>query len=506
MNNDNELMRSKLALARKRGFFRTIDLFAGCGGMSLGFHRAGFRCVSAIELDDDARRSHELNFKTPLYKAHRDITNVSPEEAVAHLAPMGHDTCNAVDVVIGGPPCQAFSRLGRAALWRLAGRDHAHGEDRRATMYEHYLQYITKLRPIAFVMENVREIGKHVGKNIAEEIALTAEDLGYEVRYTLLNAVWFGVPQLRERAFIIGIHKSLGLVPTFPAIRHTYDLPVGYSTARAGAGHVEFLKPHDHYVDHFKFSKRTLPAVTAEQAFADLAPITFHLDGRKGKGAPRDPDGKTPYSPKTNAFTDMMRTWPNFRNGAADVSGHIIRYTPRDYETFRRMPHGGMYPEALATAESIFQERLADLQKRLKRTVRPGSREWHELRASIVPPYKVHRYPNKFRKMWPDHPARTVPAHIGKDAYSHIHFDSAQARGISLREAARLQSFPDGFKLSGSMNPRLKQIGNAVPPLLALAVATQLARDLEKASVKKSSAKETSKSAALDSKRELICR
>jgi DNA (cytosine-5)-methyltransferase 1 len=80
--------------------------------------------------------------------------------------------------------------------------------------------------------------------------------------------------------------------------------------------------------------------------------------------------------------------------------------------------------------------------------------------------------------MWRDQPARTLPAHIGKDAYSHIHFDSDQARGISLREAARIQSFPDGFRLSGSMNTQLTQIGNAVPPFLAFAVASQLKQQL----------------------------
>jgi len=95
-----------------------------------------------------------------------------------------------------------------------------------------------------------------------------------------------------------------------------------------------------------------------------------------------------------------------------------------------------------------------------------------------VPPYPITKYPNKFRKMWPDHPARTVPAHLGKDSYSHIHFDSDQARCVSLREAARLQSFPDGFVFPGTMNHSLKQIGNAVPPLMAHAIASELYKGL----------------------------
>jgi len=96
------------------------------------------------------------------------------------------------------------------------------------------------------------------------------------------------------------------------------------------------------------------------------------------------------------------------------------------------------------------------------------------MRAEVVPPYDVGKFPNKWRKMEADAPARTLMAHIGKDTYSHIHFDSAQARTISVREAARLQSFPDGFRFCGTMNPAFRQIGNAVPPLFGRAVFAHL--------------------------------
>lgn len=86
--------------------------------------------------------------------------------------------------------------------------------------------------------------------------------------------------------------------------------------------------------------------------------------------------------------------------------------------------------------------------------------------------YDPSKFPNKWRKMEADLPARTLMAHLGKDSYSHIHYDSEQARTISVREAARLQSFPDGFRFCGTMNPAFRQIGNAVPPLLAKALAT----------------------------------
>ena len=102
---------------------------------------------------------------------------------------------------------------------------------------------------------------------------------------------------------------------------------------------------------------------------------------------------------------------------------------------------------------------------------RPGTAAWRELERRFLPPYDANKFPNKWRKMEPDAPARTLMAHLGKDGYSHIHPDSAQARTISVREAARLQSFPDGFSFRGSMNEGFRQVGNAVPPLLAYALA-----------------------------------
>ena len=471
----------KLRTALKRRYFRTIDLFSGCGGMTLGFHRAGFRCVAAIEKNVHAQASHAANFAArgghDEYRSYGDIVNVPPPAAVRHLSPLLPDPRTGIDVVIGGPPCQAFSRLGRAALWDLAGRKNAHGTDSRATLYEHFLEYVATLEPLAFVMENVREMGRFVGRNVAEEVAVTADALGYEVRYAILNAVWFGVPQLRERLFVVGIHKALRQNPRFPAIEYRCDLPIGYSTARAGRGHTQVLDPSDHFVDHADSRRRLKSAVTVSQALADLPPILHHLDGRTGRGQPRDPDAVAPYGPTMSSYARAMRRWPSFESGGV-VAGHVIRYTPRDYEIFRRMPHGGMYPEALEVAEEIFLERLSEYESLHGQAIPEDGELWREIRSRTVPPYKVHRYPNKFRKMHPDQPARTVPAHIGKDSYSHIHFDSRQARGISLREAARLQSFPDGFVFKGSMNQRLVQIGNAVPPLLAYAIARCLASQL----------------------------
>ena len=109
-----------------------------------------------------------------------------------------------------------------------------------------------------------------------------------------------------------------------------------------------------------------------------------------------------------------------------------------------------------------------------------GDEDYERIKKETVPPYDPGKFPNKWRKMEGDQPARTLMAHLGKDSYSHIHYDSNQARTISVREAARLQSFPDGFVFQGPMNPAFRQIGNAVPPLMSKALATNIMEQLEK--------------------------
>ena len=141
------------------------------------------------------------------------------------------------------------------------------------------------------------------------------------------------------------------------------------------------------------------------------------------------------------------------------------------------MNAGDQYPEAQRHAQEMFEERLAK-DRRAGKPPLKGSSAYEQLRREIVPPYDPGKFPNKWRKMWPDQPARTLLAHLGKDSYSHIHYDSKQARTISVREAARLQSFPDGFRFSGTMNPAFQQIGNAVPPLLAKALAEEMIKPL----------------------------
>jgi DNA (cytosine-5)-methyltransferase 1 len=141
------------------------------------------------------------------------------------------------------------------------------------------------------------------------------------------------------------------------------------------------------------------------------------------------------------------------------------------------MRPGDQYPEAFQLALRLLDKKLAHAGTN-EASGAHTSPDYEHTRKATVPPYDPSKFPNKWRKMEPHMPARTLMAHLGKDTYSHIHYDDSQARMISVREAARLQSFPDAFRFCGTMNPAFRQIGNAVPPLLARAVARCLKHQL----------------------------
>jgi DNA (cytosine-5)-methyltransferase 1 len=141
------------------------------------------------------------------------------------------------------------------------------------------------------------------------------------------------------------------------------------------------------------------------------------------------------------------------------------------------MAPGDRYPEALAIAHRLFQAKLDQLGRR---SLDPGSKAYQELKAAYVPPYRNDAFDQKWGKLIPDQPAWTVTAHLSRDTYSHIHYSSPQARTISVREAARLQSFPDSVNFQGNFGEQLHQIGNAVPPLLAKAIGEMVLLQLNK--------------------------
>lgn len=485
MKSKSDVIRKKIDRLSAGGIPRVLDLFAGCGGLSLGFHAVGFHLAAAVERDEDAAASYGRNFhrSEPQHCRARDITEMTPEELAADLdlGPVG----SAIDVLVGGPPCQAFARVGRSKLREIDAHPQAFKRDPRAQLYLEYLRYVEAFQPLAILMENVPDILNHGGQNIAEETCEVLKQKGYVARYTLLNAAFYGVPQMRGRMFLIGYRRELNCRVTFPEPSHWVDLPSGYaSSVRVALKLLAESGPRARtfdYVEPPEARPELLPAITAEQAIGDLPRIDARAQLRSGelrRGARRfdNPiryDGRR----KISDYALLMRTWPSFE-APEELTDHVIRFLPRDYDLFARLSSGDQYPEAWQHAQNMLAERVSALRKRGV-VIFEGSQEYEELRTAIVPPYSADKFPNKWRKMWREQPARTLMAHLGKDSYSHIHYDSSQARTISVREAARLQSFPDGFVFCGTMNPAFRQIGNAVPPLMSQALAQEMMATLK---------------------------
>jgi DNA (cytosine-5)-methyltransferase 1 len=441
--------------------------------MALGFERAGGRCIGAVDSDPAAGETLKRLFEPEGAVVFSgpgsgkdpggDLTRLQPEQLLARLP-------SAPDVVVGGPPCQGFSRIGRAKQRSLVDRRSwtltRTLDPERDALYLSFLDLVSVARPRAFVMENVpsmRELGH--GGDVANRIATTAERCGYNVRYFLLNAAWYGVPQHRWRLFFVGLRSDLGheAVPAPP--RRTHDAA---PLLPEGLGEPE--DPRMIAATAVPAQRRLQNATTVAEAIGDLPRLRAHLKGQEAVDEP------LPLRREPSAWVAQLRSWPG-RRASRLVTGSWYRSTPRDYRIFQAMAHGDRYPQALEIAQALFGERIAELRSE-GIAPKPGSRAYESLRKRYVPPYRNDAFDDKWAKLHPQRPSWTVTAHLSRDAYSHIHYDSTQARTITVREAARLQSFPDSVEFSGSRGDQFRQIGNAVPPLLGYAIAKQLFKQL----------------------------
>ncbi len=467
-----DYVEEKLARIGGGGTPRVLDLFSGCGGVSLGFVAAGFESLGGVELDPAAAATYALNFHPDaraLHAVSRDITVTDPAELLRRL---GHDEPKgAVDVIVGGPPCPTFTRVGRAKLREVHEHPQAHLLDPRSELFRDYLRFVKALAPLAVVMENVPDFLNFGGRNVAEEVVEALGSMNYDAWYTTLNAANYGVPQYRERFVLVALRREA--VPdskfAFPVPSRQCEAPPGYRHARGVS-----LRLLDALTERATSSYRPAPparpeaarAVTVAQAIGDLPPLKgLATQPLRSRAAPslgqraRYPDGVP------SEYGRRMREWPGF-DPEKGVTAHCIRaHGIRDTRLFAAMRGGDDYPVAARIARELWEGECRS------RGWNPDDPALADARATFVPPYDDSKFPNKWRKLADEEPSRTLMAHLGKDTYSHIHPDSAQARTISVREAARLQSFPDGFQFCGSMNAAFRQIGNAVPPLLAKALA-----------------------------------
>jgi DNA (cytosine-5)-methyltransferase 1 len=415
MKRGTEIRAAKLKRIREGGVPRVLELCSGCGGMSLGLKRAGFDLIAHVEVDETAAASYALNFQPPVadrreaWSRPRDMILSDPASLSAELGLEG-EAVEQFDILAAGLPCQAFARIGRSKLRSVTGDEDAFKNDPRAQLYQRFLQYVGAVQPAAILIENVPDILNFGGHNVPEEICKTLERLGYDVRYTLLNAACYGVPQMRERLFLVAIDSSLGHVPSFPAPTHSAKLPSGYEGARTVAlRHVP--DSGSHFVAIPLAARGLPPAVTVRAALSDLPRITEHFRDVAVMRRRRTTD-VVPYSncADISAFATQMRTWPGLQKVHTGTDGHVVRLTPRDFEIFKRMRRGGDYPHAAAVAEKIFEERLAAHYP----CPAKGSKTYDALRKTCVPPYDPGKFPNKWWKLDPAMPSRTLTAHMGK--------------------------------------------------------------------------------------------
>lgn len=374
-----------------------IDLFAGAGGLTTGFHLAGFNCLCAIDINNKALATYQHNYADTRL-INQDIRTVNPLELRAELG-LPKEKLTAL---IGGPPCQGFSRNIPAEYRYL--------NDPRNQLYQTFLEFVKEFRPLYVVMENVPEILKAYNGVVRDEITEKLELMGYKVTSASLNAAYYGVPQTRARAFFIA---SLDRSPTLPESTHFGDIK---SDLRSTKYHTNL-----NLLNLMKF-----PLVTVKDAIADLPPL---------EAGQEYTDKKYLFPPQTN-YQILMRS------ESEKLVNHVARA-------------------------------LSSTQMARVRALKEGQ-DARDLPPELAP--KKH-YSGAYGRLCWDRPARTITKwvfHPGSGRFFH----PTQDRTITIREAARLHSYPDNFHFLGTYTEMAAQIGESVPPLLANAIATNIIKTI----------------------------
>jgi DNA (cytosine-5)-methyltransferase 1 len=374
-----------------------VDLFAGAGGMTLGFEQAGFDVLASVEIDPIHCAIHKFNFPCWAILC-KNIADVKGEE-IRNSSLIGS---REIDVVFGGPPCQGFSLIGKRCF-----------DDPRNSLIFHFIRLVLELQPKVFVLENVKgmTVGKH--KIFIEEIIDKFEKQGYKVRteYQILNAAQYGVPQNRERLFLIGSRhdcelpnypKSITKIPKKNKSVLNDKLPSSPTVWEA----IQDLPEVEDYVELYKqdwvFTDFSKPSNYAIKLCSLGSREDNYLYERK-------------YDPRM--LTSSLRT----------------QHTLESIKRFESTPHGTTEP--ISRFFKLDPEGICN-------TLRAGT---PSNRGAYTSPRPIHPF---------------------------------TPRCITVREAARLHSYPDWFRFHATKWHGFRQIGNSVPPLLAKAVALEIIKAL----------------------------
>lgn len=353
--------------------YKIVDLFAGVGGLSYGFSKLDeFEIIMANEIETDISKAYSLNhpYVNMINCDINDLTEEVIREAIGD---------NVIDVVVGGPPCQSYSTLGKRQM------------DDRANLFMQYKRVLSIIKPRAFVFENVAGILSMDKGKLFKNVQGEFEELGYKLKYKILNAVDYGVPQQRERVILVGFLSDN---------RYEYPEPT----------HGDNL----------------IPYVTLKDAIGDLPVI--------GSGQTNNEYA----SDVSNAFLEFVR-----KNGTTELTEHSA---PKNGDHLIRIM------QALKDGQS---------KDDLPEEIRPKS-----------------GYGNTYAKLWWEKPSTTITRNFACPSSSRcIH--PRDSRAMSIREGARLQSFPDDYQFYGADGMKRLEIGNAVPPLLSMAIAKEMLKALE---------------------------
>lgn len=410
-----------------------IDIFAGGGGLSEGFCRAGFNIINHIEQDKNAAETLKTRVmffwlkESGLIKKYYAYFNgrINKEDLIAeyNLANLINNNViqegisertigdiiqrikitmkmkriKNIDVLLGGPPCQAYSLVGRA-------RDSYSMElDKRNYLYKYYVEFLKEFKPEIFVFENVPGILSAGNGKLFADIQRYMNDAGYEINYRILNSADFMVLQNRKRVILIGWKKGNSFeYPVFERMEHSYRV---------------------------KNVLNDMPCLKAGEGTESVQDYRIN---------------------ETNAYLKKTKIRTHYDR----VINHVAR------------PHR---KEDLIIYKHAINKYLKG--EKLKYTNLPECLQFHKNRKSFLDRFKVVD-----RNASASH---TVVAHIAKDGHYYIHPDSNQLRSLTVREVARLQSFPDNYKFEGPRTAQFIQVGNAVPPLMAEEIARKIKEVLE---------------------------
>ena len=414
-----------------------LDLFSGAGGLSEGFWRNGANFVGHIEADNNA--CNTLKTRTAYWNLKKDnkldiynkylLKEISSEELwkVGNVSnsneiinkPIADDTfdemvnivhqnmndknISTVDVIIGGPPCQAYSVIGRARMKEKVK------DDPRNYLYTYYVKFLEEFRPKLFVFENVPGLINAGGGEYFRKLQKAIENANYHMELKELVASDFGVLQNRKRIIIIGWNKDV-------------------------------------YAD-YKYPDFLADKLHGTQVSELLVDLPKTIPGNKI-------EGKNKYIENANKYL----VWSKIRAQNFDIlTQHETRpHNERDKEIYR-----------------IAVDKWFDGKERLKYN------ELAKERPDLITHKNTKSFTNRFNVVKPDEEScHTVLAHIAMDGHYYIHPDNTQNRSISVREAARLQSFPDDYYFEGARTSIFKQIGNAVPPLMAEKICVEIKKIL----------------------------